>query len=218
MIQFAYTRLILAALLIAARRSASSFSIDSAAWFWGLGVVAVIVVAILVAYAIGKAVDAKKDARADAQYREWLAALQRSGGDLPEREAPIHLKKGEACYFADPTATLLEPRAVRSGGFGGGSVRVAKGISIHTGRITSESHDEWRRITTGALYVTNKRIIFDGATKNRTVEISDVMSVERGYRYAMVNSHALQRPLAFGSINGQIFATVVDTIADQGDS
>ena len=178
-------------------------------WLVGLGV---IVSVLVVVYAVDACVGRMRNRRADEQYRLWRANVEASNGELSAREVSLNLKKGEVCFFHDPTATLCEPRVVRSGGYGGASVRVARGVSIHAGRFGSESHDEWRAISAGALYVTNERIVFDGATKNRIVRIKDIMSVVPGYREAVVNSEKLQKPMAFASINGQIFADVVNAM------
>ncbi|MBR3221248.1 MAG: hypothetical protein IKF72_03370 [Kiritimatiellae bacterium] len=62
--------------------------------------------------------------------------------------------------------------------------------------------------------MTNKRIIFDGDKKNRIIKLSDVLSVDRGYRIVTVNSDATQKPIAFGAINGQMFADIVDMLCD----
>ena len=178
-------------------------------WFCCLGVA---VVGVLAWWFWSAARERERDRQADANHKRWRAEIEAAGGELPVRDVPIRLKKGEVCFYYDPTATLCEPRAVRSGGYGGTSIRVARGVSIHTGRFGSESHDEWRKITEGALYVTNRRIIFDGAMKNRVISIADVLSIEPGARAAVVNSQNLQKPFAFASINGQIFADVVNTI------
>lgn len=202
----------------AARRShfASNGGPDFTPVIWiVVGLVAVVAVGGMIATAISAAEAKRLNEKADATFKRWAAAVKASGGRLPTYDPGIRLKKGELCYFKDSTAKLLEPRSVRSGGFGGASIRVAKGVSIHSGRFASESHDEWREITTGALYVTNRRIIFDGATKNREILMSDVMSVQPGFRTAVVNSHKLQKPVGFSSINGQIFATVVDSISEE---
>ena len=202
----------------AARRShfASNGGPDFTPVVWIFcGLILIGVVCGVIAAIVSAAKEKRLNEKADAAFKKWAAAVEANGRRLPIYDSGIHLKKGELCYFKDSTATLLEPRSVRSGGFGGASIRVAKGVSIHSGRFASESHDEWREITTGALYVTNRRIIFDGATKNREILMSDVMSVQPGFRTAVVNSHKLQKPVGFSSINGQIFATVVDSISEE---
>lgn len=153
------------------------------------------------------------DAYADEQYHQWQKIVDAADGYMPEIPMPINLQKGEAGYFCSTSVTLCEPCAVRSGGYGGASVHVSKGLSLHTGRFASESHDEWREITTGNLYVTDKRIIFDGELKNRVINLEDVMSVAPGYRDACVNSAKLQKPIGFKHVNGQIFAAVVRALS-----
>lgn len=201
----------------AAKRShfASNAGLDLTPVVWIFcGLILIGVVCGVIAAIVSAAKEKRLNEKADAAFKKWAAAVEANGRRLPIYDSGIHLKKGELCYFKDSTATLLEPRSVRSGGFGGASIRVVKGISIHSGRFASESHDEWRAITTGTLYVTNRRIIFDGATKNREILMPDVMSVHPGFRLAVVNSHKLQKPVGFGTINGQIFATVVDSISE----
>ena len=127
---------------------------------------------------------------------------------------PIHLDRNEEGFFCDNNAKLYELRSVRNGNIGGASFRVAKGITVHSGGFRSESKDEWREISTGALYVTNKRIIFNGDKKTRIIKLSEVLSIDRNYQSAMVNSNKLQKPLIFGSINGQIFADIVDCLCE----
>lgn len=159
----------------------------------------------------------KLDAAADRKYREWLADVEANGGKLPVRTPPIRLDAGETCRFMDLTARLYEPRAISSGRYGGGSIHIDQGVSIHTGRITTESHDEWRVTTRGALYVTDKRIIFNGEIADHIVPLRDILSVRAGYRDACVHLQTSSKPVAFGSINGQIFAAVVNSLCSSNE-
>ena len=179
--------------------------------------IGILVLAVVIAIVQGIMADArarKLDARANERYQAWRREIDDAGGDLPECSLPIRLKQGEVGLYCAHNVELLEPRAVRTGGYGGGSIQVAKGVSIHSGRVQSESHDEWRTITRGSLYVTDRRIIFDGEVKNHVIDIKDVLSVVPGYREATVNSDKLKKPLGFRGLNGQIFADIVDTICD----
>lgn len=118
------------------------------------------------------------------------------------------------------SATLLEPRAIHFGGYSGVSIRIARGVSTHTGRIVSESHEEWQPATNGALYVTNKvtdkRIIFDGATKNRILKMHDIFSVRPEHRAACLNLQSSLKPVAFGAVNGQILAAIIESLRGGG--
>jgi len=201
----------------AARRSASAFNgpYTLPILLFGGGILAIIAIGA----AIAKSVDAKqREKDAEAEFQKWVAAVEADGGQLPvydEGDLDIRLKDDETCYFVADGVTLCEPRAIRSGSYGGVGVRAVKGINIHTGRIASESHDEWRAITTGTLYVTDRRIVFDGEMKNRTVALEDIMSFKAlGRCRVILNSNKLQKPLAFASVNSQILATVLNTLRE----
>ena len=97
----------------------------------------------------------------------------------------IVLDMGEEVMCHAPT-TLVEPRAVRSwsGGYGGPSFRIAKGISFRLGGSggTSESHDERRPIDTGTLVLTNQRLIFVGSKRTVNVPVQKIIGVDNeGY-------------------------------------
>jgi len=83
--------------------------------------------------AYGGMSDAKQK-EVDMEY--WMTQLKE--GSIPIRmggEAPIILKKKEDLIFALPNTSLWEPRAVRrtTGGYGGPSFRVAKGVFLEWG-------------------------------------------------------------------------------------
>lgn len=112
----------------------------------------------------------------DAKQKEvdmefWMTQLK-EGNIPPVRmgvEAPIILKKKEEIQLALPNVSLLEPRAVRTGAYGGPSFRVAKGVYFRVGGVRSESHEELRNIDQGTLTLTNKRVVFSGT--KRTINI-----------------------------------------------
>lgn len=122
-----------------------------------------------------------KQKEADMEF--WMTQLKE--GNIPVRiggEAPIILKKNEELMFALPNTSLWEPRAVRrtTGGYGGPSFRVAKGVYFRVGgfRAQSESHEELRTIDQGALTLTNKRLVFSGAKRTINIDLRKIVSVE----------------------------------------
>ncbi len=120
------------------------------------------------------------------KFNEGLQML--ANGDMsvitpiPIENVPVILKKNEICYavIADGVE-YWEERAVRntSGGYSGFNVPITKGISVHTGGFGAESrsHDEMRKLDIGNLIVTNKRVIFDGNTKNVVIPLNKILSV-----------------------------------------
>lgn len=120
----------------------------------------------------------------EADMEIWLRELKE--GNIPisleGSQAPIILKKGEALKVSLPNIVLWEPRAVRrtKGGYGGPSIRVAKGLYFRVGQFsaTGESHDEMRSIDQGNFSLTNKRIIFSGSKRAIEVPLKKIISME----------------------------------------
>lgn len=120
----------------------------------------------------------------DAKQREadmeiWWAELRK--GNIPIRmiaEAPIILKRNEEVRIVLSGVCLLEARAVRRGSYGGGSIRVAKGVRLSTGSFQAESREELRHIDRGTLTLTNKRLVFSGAKRTVNVGLAQIVSVE----------------------------------------
>jgi len=130
--------------------------------------------------AYGGMSDAKQK-EADMEY--WMTQLKE--GNIPilmGGEAPILLKKKEELIFGLPNIFLWEPRAVRrtTGGYGGPSFRVAKGVYFRVGgfRAKSESDEELRTIDQGSLTLTNKRLVFSGAKRTINIDLRKIVSVE----------------------------------------
>lgn len=100
---------------------------------------------------------------------------------IPPSDTTIVLKKNERPVYKTCNVALMEPRAVRtsSGGYGGASVRIAKGVTIHSGRTASksESHDEIKVIDTGDLLITNQRVIFLGHNRTTNIDIKKIIAI-----------------------------------------
>jgi hypothetical protein len=97
-------------------------------------------------------------------------------------ESPVTLDDEEKLKLVLPNISLLEPRAVRTGGavYGGPTIHVAKGVSFRLGAAggRATSHDEIQTIDTGILSLTNTRIIFAGRMRNVDIPLRQVESVE----------------------------------------
>lgn len=133
--------------------------------------------------------EAQKKAEQEENLRKHNAAVSKLQNLIPQHPellSPITtnaiiLKKGEQAYLEIPNVSLVEPRAVRTstGGYGGGSVRIAKGVSIRMGggQGRSVSHDELMNIDSGELLLTNQRLIFVGAKKSSNIVLSKIMNL-----------------------------------------
>ena len=87
-----------------------------------------------------------------------------------------------------------------------------RGLGVFEGESRAESHDEWRRISTGVFYVTNKRIVFDGDTQSREIKLGNVISTNADYQSLSITSAKRQKPMKFCGLNGQIARDTISMI------
>jgi hypothetical protein len=99
-------------------------------------------------------------------------------GRLPEHDVDVHLPRGEVCH-ATADASRHEYRVVTRGyNYGGLRARgaIVKGLSWHIGSMSVDRvrHDVLTQIDTGTVYLTNRRLLFDGEKQNSTVPLSKI--------------------------------------------
>ena len=122
-------------------------------------------------------IDAATKAQLDRFHWYWLM----EHGTFPDVGAPINLPRGERCHFSAP-AQMYEMRTeTQRVHYSGASVRIRimKGVYYRAGTVSAQriTRDVLRLIDSGTLYVTSKRVIFDGDRKNTTIRLSNVLSV-----------------------------------------
>jgi hypothetical protein len=97
-------------------------------------------------------------------------------------KSPVMLQSSEEPLVVLPDIELWEPRSVRrtAGRHGGPSIRIFPGFTWRMGAFAAESeaHEELRKIDTGALTVTDKRVLFTGAMRSTETRISKIIAVE----------------------------------------
>jgi hypothetical protein len=94
---------------------------------------------------------------------------------------PILLQRDEVCHWAGPVEYLQMKKVVvrRSYGGAGFSIPIIRGISYRFGNydVNRESENQMTKIDDGTVYITSKRIVFDGQLKNLTIPFTKVISV-----------------------------------------
>lgn len=100
-------------------------------------------------------------------------------GELPVEAPSIYLQKTEICHFSVP-ATHHELRTVtRAVSYSGPTarVRIMRGVYWRVGHIAAHRHTEdvLKQLGVGELYLTNKRLIFDGTTKTTNIRLNRVI-------------------------------------------
>lgn len=120
---------------------------------------------------------------ATEQLMNRFALLWRiENGDLPAVEVPIKLERGESCHFTTPASWHEFRKRTETVGYysQGVSFRIARGVYYRVGgsrpqRVTTEGLTE---IDSGTLYVTSKRVLFDGLARNATIRLRSVISFQ----------------------------------------
>jgi Chloroplast envelope transporter len=95
---------------------------------------------------------------------------------LPVVHTDIHLQKNEVCHFAQTNVKWFERRKVSTRTTTLGyrySLKVAKGFYLRSGTsyVNANSTEVLKEVNSGNLYLTNKRIVFVGVTKNSTIRL-----------------------------------------------
>lgn len=109
----------------------------------------------------GRRQAAEKLERLTAAIRGCIEALEQRRVFAPVTVPGLHLEQGEFAVRHDH-ATLAELRRARVGGGLGTRVRVG-GFPIYLGGWKSAPSEELREVGTGALVLTNRRLLFLGA-------------------------------------------------------
>ena len=110
-----------------------------------------------------------------ARYR-LLAAVE--AGSLPSVAVDILLQRGEVCHFSG-AASMHEIRTItRRINYSGptASIRIMKGLRWRIGSIAFQkvTTDVMTKLDTGTLYITSKRLFFDGSQSNRSLALGKI--------------------------------------------
>lgn len=94
----------------------------------------------------------------------------------------IRLAKNELCYYTCPAVwAQIKTKRTRMGYVGGSvGVRVAKGVTLRFGKAVPTYHEreEMTDISGGNLYVTNKKLIFDGDQRSTNITYTRLVNYE----------------------------------------
>lgn len=125
----------------------------------------------------------KAEAQKERDINQFLNKLGNGLVNITSSSAsPIILKKNEVASLVLFNISFLEPRMVRQtrGGYGGPSIRLAKGISFRFGGVSarSESHEELKKIDQGTLILTTKRLVFIGSKRTVNIDLRKILAIE----------------------------------------
>jgi hypothetical protein len=132
----------------------------------------------------------------------------KANNGLTERTTSFLLDNDETCFHREPS-NLYETKSVRHHQSSRVGVRVVKGLWIGKSQGTSFSADEWTLISSGNLAITNKRLIFDGTSQNRTVKINKIIGVNPSIGQVEVVVDGRPKSMVFDVSNGMILQNII---------
>jgi hypothetical protein len=139
-------------------------------------------------------------------------------GDIPAAPAEIKLQMGETCYFQGP-AQWWELRTAKgeSEDAAGAGIPIVKGVRFRL-EIPMPSVPRNHKLTqvdSGTLYITNKRLLFTGASNNRTIRLGKVSGFEVFAEAIVVEKDAGRRPYLFIQGDVELAAVVLSVVLEK---
>ena len=171
-------------------------------------VIAILVAAIAAIVAVARAKQrSERKALLLKEYHEFAANVQQSCA-LPTMPTNIILKPDERAFYST-RSILYETRAVRQYQAAHSGVRVAKGVYIGGTSGRSISSQQWSKLDTGLLTITNKRLVFVGGREDRTVPLNKVVSVNANLSQIVLSVEGRQKAMVFDVPNPLIASAII---------
>ena len=120
----------------------------------------------------------------------------------------IILKPDERAFYST-RSILYETRAVIQYQAAHSGVRVAKGVYIGGTSGRSISSQQWSKLDTGLLTITNKRLVFVGGREDRTVPLNKVVSVNANLSQIVLSVEGRQKAMVFDVPNPLIASAII---------
>ena len=188
---------------------------DFASWLkWGFGALSILISFFWLKRAKVRRirnVEIRRQQEELRRFTEYAAAHNA----FPTVATRILLKDGEVAFYDAPSA-LYEKRAVRYWVSGSIGFRVARGVYVGGTRGRSVSEQEWGKIDTGTLTITNRRIIFNGGGIDRTVMLANVMAVEPWFDGVEISIEKRQKGMCFTARNPVLVGAFIQYLARGG--
>jgi hypothetical protein len=126
-------------------------------------------------------IEPKFDDATKAKLHRFALLWRVENGEMPSVPTPIKLQRGEVCHF-HAHASWHELRSrTETVGYSGTSVSIpiVKGVRYRVSNVRPRrvTRQELTLIDEGDLYITSKRVIFDGQLKNSAIRYSSLLGV-----------------------------------------
>jgi tellurite resistance protein len=120
----------------------------------------------------------KQDESTAALVARFRLMGQIEDGVFPSIDVPILLHRGEVCHFLAVAAHHEIKTVTKRINYSGptASIKIMKGVRWRAGSIAIEkvTADVMIQLDTGILYITSKRVFFDGTKKNVSIPLGKI--------------------------------------------
>jgi len=134
---------------------------------------------------------------------------------LPVITPDIALQKAEQCYLQLANVNWFEPRVARQSGVVRlATFKVAKEFYTHSGSQVPRDYstEHLKLIDTGAVYLTNKRILFAGRGKNYNIGLSKILNFTPFVNGVEIGKDAGRNPVLEMVSQADIFCMILERL------
>jgi hypothetical protein len=133
-------------------------------------------------------------------------------GDLPVLPVEIRLQMGEICHYQAPAQwwemRIAGEEAAKPG------IRIAKGVRfrLEIPMPSVRRSEKLTQVDSGALYITNKRLLFTGESNNRTIRLNQLPGFEVFAEAIVIDKDRGRRPYLFLQGDIELAAVVLGAV------
>jgi len=138
-------------------------------------------------------------------------------GVFPSVEVPILLQRGEVCHFSGAAAHHEIKTVTKRINYSGptASIKIMKGVRWRVGSIAAQrvTMDVMTLLDTGNLYVTSKRVFFDGTKKNVSIPLAKITKFTVFKDGLQIEKEAGRDPYFLGASDWELAGACLDGAA-----
>jgi hypothetical protein len=137
--------------------------------------------------------------------------------DLSEVQTDLNLRAGERCYFTASASLVTEKNVRRRAAYHGPVVRIklAPGISYRAAMVLGGRgyKKRWVKSSDGKLYLTNRRIIFRGKSRNNSCDFSEILELQWFTNRVVRIDKQAGPPFILADVNARLVGYYVDRLS-----
>jgi hypothetical protein len=137
-------------------------------------------------------------------------------GDIPTINTALNLQNGEVCYYKSEADWYLQKKVARKEktGKSDGNARIMKGIYYKIGSAGTNlvAKKELKLLSTGTLYLTNKRLIFVVKEKESVIMLDKMLSFTPYYDGVCIEDVTGENPTLIINNNIEMFCIIMSRL------